>query len=121
VPADADLVFDVRYMPNPHFVPDLKPQTGTDAGVRDYVLGSEEASEFLTDIEPLLRHTLPRYEREGKAYLTIAIGCTGGRSTARWPSRAASPAAWRRRAARCVCATATCAAASLPRPDSATR
>ena len=79
VPADADLVFDVRYMPNPHFVPDLKPQTGTDAGVRDYVLGSEEASEFLTDIEPLLRHTLPRYEREGKAYLTIAIGCTGGR------------------------------------------
>lgn len=79
VPVDADLVFDVRYMPNPHFVPELKPHTGTDAGVRDYVLGSPEAAEFLADVEPLLRHTLPRYEKEGKAYLTIAVGCTGGR------------------------------------------
>lgn len=79
VPVDADLVFDLRYLPNPHFIPDLKPQTGLDAPVSDYVLEHAETKELMADLEQLLGHTLPRYEREGKAYLTIAIGCTGGR------------------------------------------
>lgn len=79
LPVDADLVFDVRYLANPHFVPELKPLTGRDAPVADYVLKSSEAQELLADVRQLLDRTLPRYEREGKAYLTIAIGCTGGR------------------------------------------
>ncbi len=79
LPVDADLVFDVRYLANPHFVPELRPLTGRDAPVADYVLKSSEAQELLTDVRQLLDRTLPRYEREGKAYLTIAIGCTGGR------------------------------------------
>lgn len=79
VPVDADLVFDLRYLPNPHFVPELKPHSGLDPAVADYVLRTAEAQELLADLEQLLRHTLPRYEREGKAYLTIAVGCTGGR------------------------------------------
>jgi len=79
LPVDADLVFDVRYLANPHFIPELKPLTGRDAPVSDYVLQSTEAQELLADVKQLLDRTLPRYEREGKAYLTIAIGCTGGR------------------------------------------
>lgn len=79
LPVDADLVFDVRYLDNPHFVPHLRPQTGLDAPVRDYVLESAETKELVGDVLTLLEHTLPRYEREGKAYLTVAIGCTGGR------------------------------------------
>ncbi len=79
VPVDADLVFDLRYLPNPHFVPELKPQTGLDEPVATYVLENPETKELMADLEQLLGHTLPRYEREGKAYLTIAIGCTGGR------------------------------------------
>lgn len=79
LPVDADLVFDVRYLANPHFVPELKPMTGREAPVRDFVLGSPEAGELLADVRQLLDRTLPRYEREGKAYLTIAIGCTGGK------------------------------------------
>ena len=79
LPVDADLVFDVRFLDNPHFVPALRPQTGLDAPVRDYVLASSETQELVRDVLTLLEHTLPRYEREGKAYLTVAIGCTGGR------------------------------------------
>ncbi len=79
LPVDADLVFDVRFLPNPHFVPDLKPLTGLDAPVADYVLRAAETRELLDDVTRLLERTLPRYEREGKAYLTVAIGCTGGR------------------------------------------
>ncbi len=79
LPVDADLVFDVRYLPNPHFVPELKPLTGLDAPVRDYVLAAPETTELIDDVSRLLGRTLPRYEREGKAYLTVAIGCTGGR------------------------------------------
>ncbi|MGE0787162.1 MAG: RNase adapter RapZ [Sandaracinaceae bacterium] len=79
IPVDADLVFDLRYLPNPHFVPELRQKTGLEADVADYVLESEASQEFLRDLENLLAHALPRYEREGKAYLTIAIGCTGGR------------------------------------------
>jgi UPF0042 nucleotide-binding protein len=79
LPVDADLVFDVRFLDNPYFVPQLKPLSGLDAPVRDFVLGSPETLELVDDLMTLLNHTLPRYEREGKAYLTIAIGCTGGR------------------------------------------
>jgi len=79
LPVDADLVFDLRYLPNPHFEPELKPYTGLQAPVAEYVLKTYEARELLSDLEQLLAHTLPRYEREGKAYLTIGIGCTGGR------------------------------------------
>ncbi len=79
LPMDADLVFDLRYLPNPHFVPDLKPKTGVDPEVAEFVLHAPETQELLADLLPMLRGVLPRYEREGKAYLTIAIGCTGGR------------------------------------------
>jgi UPF0042 nucleotide-binding protein len=79
LPVDADLVFDLRFLPNPHFVPELKPQTGLEEEVAAYVLGAEPTQELLADLRTLLSHTVPRYEREGKAYLTIAVGCTGGR------------------------------------------
>lgn len=79
LPVDADLVFDLRYLPNPHFVPALKPKTGLDADVAEYVLRAPETQELLGRIVPLLETTLPHYEREGKSYLTIAVGCTGGR------------------------------------------
>jgi UPF0042 nucleotide-binding protein len=79
VPADADLVFDVRFLRNPHYVPHLKPKPGTDAAVRAYVLGDSETQEFLETVRNFLAYLLPRYEREGKAYLTVGIGCTGGR------------------------------------------
>ncbi|MCB9591923.1 MAG: RNase adapter RapZ [Sandaracinaceae bacterium] len=79
LPVDADLVFDLRFLPNPHFVKELRPQSGLDAPVADYVLKSEPAQELLADLRALLSHTLPRYRAEGKAYLTVALGCTGGR------------------------------------------
>jgi UPF0042 nucleotide-binding protein len=79
LPVDADLVFDLRYLPNPHFVPELRPLTGTDASVSSYVLEAAETIELLERIVPLLETSIPHYEREGKSYLTIAVGCTGGR------------------------------------------
>ena len=79
VPFDADLVFDVRFLPNPHFVPGLRPFDGRDARVREFVLDNAEGRELLEHLKDFLKFLLPRYEREGKAYLTIAIGCTGGR------------------------------------------
>jgi len=79
VPADADLVFDVRFLRNPHYVPQLKLKPGTDAAVREYVLSDTETQEFLETMRNFLAYLLPRYEREGKAYLTVGIGCTGGR------------------------------------------
>lgn len=79
LPRDADLVLDCRFLPNPHWIPELRPHTGLDADVRDYVLGQAAAKEFLTKIDDLLALLLPSYIDEGKAYLTIAIGCTGGR------------------------------------------
>jgi UPF0042 nucleotide-binding protein len=78
-PRDADLVFDVRFLPNPHWVPELKPYTGLDAPVRDYVLDQAEAKEFMAHLLPLLDVMVPAFRREGKRYLTIAIGCTGGK------------------------------------------
>lgn len=79
LPVDADLVFDARCLPNPHFVEQLRPLTGLAQGVRDYVLGAAEARAFLDQMQDFLAFALPLYVREGKAYLTIAIGCTGGR------------------------------------------
>ncbi len=77
-PADADLVFDVRFLKNPYFVPDLKRVPGTEKPVRDFVLGLPETSTFLQHTLDLLRYVVPKYEQEGKSYLTIAFGCTGG-------------------------------------------
>jgi UPF0042 nucleotide-binding protein len=79
LPTDADLVLDCRFLPNPFFVEELRHQIGTDQAVADYVLGRDETREFLQRITALLDFTLPRYQREGKSYLTIALGCTGGR------------------------------------------
>lgn len=79
VPPEADIVWDVRFLPNPHFVDTLRPMSGRDPAVRDYVLNRTETQEFLQHFLPLLKTVLPRYQREGKSYLTVAIGCTGGR------------------------------------------
>jgi UPF0042 nucleotide-binding protein len=79
LPLDADMVVDVRFLPNPHWIPTLRPQTGRDAGVRDYVLGQPETASFMSRLEGLLEVSLPGYVKEGKQYLTVAIGCTGGR------------------------------------------
>jgi UPF0042 nucleotide-binding protein len=77
-PSHADLVFDVRFLPNPYFVEGLKRKTGNDEPVARYVLDREDTQTFVTKIEDLLDFLLPRYAEEGKAYLTIAFGCTGG-------------------------------------------
>ena len=79
VPADADLVFDVRFLPNPNFVPRLKNKTGRDVGVRRFMDSYPQTHEFMSRLMNLLLYLLPQYVREGKSYLTIAIGCTGGR------------------------------------------
>jgi UPF0042 nucleotide-binding protein len=79
VPVDADVMFDVRFLANPFFVEELRPHTGLNADVAAYVLQRPEASLFLTQVSALLESTLPLYIREGKSYLTVAIGCTGGR------------------------------------------
>jgi UPF0042 nucleotide-binding protein len=78
LPLDVDLVLDCRFLPNPHWVEELRPHTGKDAGVRDYVLRQPEAVEFLDRLDKLLELLLPAYVAEGKSYLTIAMGCTGG-------------------------------------------
>ncbi|MGI8845488.1 MAG: RNase adapter RapZ [Thermoleophilaceae bacterium] len=78
-PRDADLLFDVRFLPNPHYEGDLRPLTGLDAPVRDFVAASAGIDEFYDRLTPLLDYLLPQYEQEGKAHLTIGIGCTGGR------------------------------------------
>ena len=84
IPMDADLVLDVRFLPNPHWVPELRPQTGLSQSVSSYVLGFDEAREFLDSVVRLLLTMTPGYVREGKRLATVAIGCTGGkhRSTA---------------------------------------
>ncbi len=79
VPTDADLVFDVRFLPNPHFVPALRRYSGQDARVVRYIRSFPQTREFLRRMEELLVYLLPHYIREGKSYLTIAFGCTGGR------------------------------------------
>ena len=79
VPTDADLVFDVRFLPNPHFVPGLRRFTGKDPKVRRYIRSFPQTGEFLKRIQGLLIYLIPHYIQEGKSYLTIAIGCTGGK------------------------------------------
>lgn len=79
IPTDADLVFDVRFLPNPNYVAGLKEKTGKDAAVRKYMDRFPATREFLSRITDLLLYLLPHYLREGKSYLTIALGCTGGR------------------------------------------
>lgn len=79
VPVDADLVFDVRFLKNPYFEPALRPLSGLDERVSSFVLSQDEAQSLVEKLSDLLAFSVPRYEREGKAYLTIAIGCTGGR------------------------------------------
>ena len=78
LPLDADIVMDVRFLPNPHWEADLRPLTGLDATVRDFVLQRDECQDFLRGLLALLETVLPHYATEGKSYLTIAIGCTGG-------------------------------------------
>ena len=78
IPEDADLVFDVRFLPNPYYVAELRPLTGLDAGVRDYALSSPQSQEFLKKLTDFVTYLLPRYLEEGKAALVIAVGCTGG-------------------------------------------
>jgi len=79
IPQEADLVMDVRFLPNPFFVEELKDLPGSDSRIYDFLMGFEESREWIERFESFLAYLLPRYEREGKAYLTVAIGCTGGR------------------------------------------
>ena len=78
VPLDADLVFDVRFLPNPHFVPEFRKKTGKDAKVANYVRSFPQTVEFLGRVTDLMLYLLPHYVSEGKSYLTVAFGCTGG-------------------------------------------
>ena len=79
IPVDADTVVDMRFLPNPHWVPELRPHTGLDEDVRDYVIGHPDAKPFLDRYEELLRMLAAGYLREGKRYITVAVGCTGGK------------------------------------------
>ena len=79
LPLDADIVMDVRFLPNPHWEELLRPLTGHDPAVRDFVLERSNASQFLDKFEAMMVGLVPAYEAEGKTYLTIAMGCTGGR------------------------------------------
>jgi RNase adapter protein RapZ len=79
LPSQTDMVMDVRFLPNPHFVPELKEKDGLDARVSDYVLKDSETQKFIEKYWDLLSYLIPLYEKEGKAYLSIAVGCTGGR------------------------------------------
>ncbi|GBC62622.1 RNase adaptor protein RapZ [Desulfonema ishimotonii] len=79
IPHDADLIMDVRFLANPHFVPELRPLDGRTSEIREYVLNRDESRTFLGKYLDLISYLIPLYEQEGKAYLTIAIGCTGGR------------------------------------------
>lgn len=79
VPPEADLMFDVRFLPNPHFVPRLKAFSGRDRSVVKFLQSSSETAEFIKRISNLLKYLVPKYTREGKRYLTVAVGCTGGR------------------------------------------
>jgi len=79
IPVEADLLMDVRFLPNPHFVQGLKALSGEDPGVADYVLRGDEAKEFLGRLLDFIGYLLPLYMKEGKSHLTIGVGCTGGR------------------------------------------
>ena len=78
LPLEADLVFDVRFMPNPYYVAELKPKTGLDADVRDFVFSFQKTHDFMEQLTKMLKFLLPLYAEEGKTALVVAIGCTGG-------------------------------------------
>jgi UPF0042 nucleotide-binding protein len=84
VPLDADYVFDVRVLPNPHYVRELRPLTGRDPTVAAYLAAQPEAIEMLGQIETFLRRWLPAFEADQRSYLTVAIGCTGGQHRSVW-------------------------------------
>ena len=79
IPAGTDLLFDVRFLPNPYFVPDLKPLSGRDAAVRQYLEEQPDFDELMEHLEGFLQFALPRYKSENRSYVSVAIGCTGGR------------------------------------------
>lgn len=79
IPSDADLVFDVRFLPNPYYIDELRPKTGNDQEIQDYVMGFEVSGKFLIKLEDMIRFLIPNYIAEGKNQLVIAIGCTGGK------------------------------------------
>ena len=79
IPSDADLVFDVRFLPNPYYIEDLRYQTGNDPAVREFVMANDDAKEFLQKLQDMVRFLLPRYISEGKHQLVVAVGCTGGK------------------------------------------
>ena len=79
IPADADLVFDVRFLPNPYYVDELRPQTGMDDGVFNYVMQNQTAKDFADKLEDMMKFLIPNYAKEGKTNLVIAVGCTGGK------------------------------------------
>ena len=79
IPLDSDLLFDVRFLPNPYFIDELKAFPGTSAKVKNFVLSQKKTKEFLRKFKPLLNFTIPLYQKEGRSYLTLGIGCTGGR------------------------------------------
>jgi UPF0042 nucleotide-binding protein len=79
IPVDADIVFDVRFLINPYYIPELRPYDGRDQQVQEYVMNDERTAEFIKRLHSLIDFTLPHYQNEGKAYLNVAIGCTGGR------------------------------------------
>jgi UPF0042 nucleotide-binding protein len=103
LPREADLVFDVRFLRNPHYVPELKPMTGRDKPVVDYIAGDPDYEPFIGRLEAMIGPLLPRFDAEGKSYLTIAVGCTGGRH--RSMAVAERLAAWLRGAGRSVTLT----------------
>jgi len=79
IPIDADLIFDVRFLPNPHYIDHLRPKTGLDQEVYDYVMKWSDTNTFLTKLLDLLQFLIPQYSKEGKSQVVIGIGCTGGR------------------------------------------
>lgn len=79
IPVDSDLVFDVRFLPNPFYIPDLKPFSGDDKPVRDYVFSYDETNEFVKKLDDMIEYLIPNYAKEGKRQLIVSIGCTGGR------------------------------------------
>ena len=79
IPYDADMIFDVRFLPNPHFIESLKNLNGRDSEVLNFIMENKESTEFIEKLTEFLEYLIPNYEREGKSYLTIAIGCTGGK------------------------------------------
>lgn len=78
IPVDADLVFDVRFLPNPFYIDELKKKTGNDKEVQDYVMSFTEAEEFMVKLNDMIQFLIPNYVKEGKYRLVVAIGCTGG-------------------------------------------